>query len=61
MVTLDLKTWTNTANMAALSRAMGGYHIPVDNDVGLKVGRELAVWSFPKYAEFFNGTAKVRP
>ena len=61
MVTLDLKTWTKTANMAALSRAMGGYHIPVDNDVGLKVGRELAVWSFPKYQEFFNGAAKVRP
>jgi len=61
MVTLDLKSWTNTADMAALSRAMGGYHIPVDNDVGLKVGRELAVWSFPKYLEYFNGTAKVRP
>lgn len=61
MVTLDLKSWTNTANMAALSRAMGGYHIPIDNDVGLKVGRELAVWSFPKYQHYFDGTAKVRP
>jgi hypothetical protein len=61
MVTLDLKSWSNTANMAALSRAMGGYHIPIDNDVGLKVGRELAVWSFPKYQAYFNGTASVRP
>ena len=60
MMTLDLKTWSGTAEMAALSRAMGGYHIPVDNDVGLKVGRELAAWSFPKYQEFFNGAAKVR-
>jgi len=61
LITLDLKTWTNTANMAALSRAMGGYHIPVDNEVGLKVGRDLVVWSMPKYQEYFDGTAKVRP
>lgn len=61
MMTIDLKTWTATADMAALSRAMGGYHIPVDNNVGLKVGRELAAWSYPKYVEYFNGTAKVRP
>jgi hypothetical protein len=40
--------------------AMGGYHIPIDNDVGLKVGRELATWSWPKYQEYYNGTAKVR-
>ena len=46
--------------MAALSRAMGGYHIPLDNDVGLKVGREIAGWSWPKYQEYFNGTARVR-
>lgn len=60
MMTLDLPTWSGTAEMAALSRALGGYHIPVDNDVGLRVGRELATWSWPKYQEYFNGTAKVR-
>jgi hypothetical protein len=60
-VMLDLPTWSATAEMAALSRAMGGYHIPIDNNVGLKVGREIAVWSWPKYEEYFNGTAKVRP
>lgn len=59
-VTLDLPTWSATAEMAALSRAMGGYHIPIDNNVGLAVGRKLAVWSWPKYQEYFNGTAKVR-
>lgn len=58
---LDLPTWSGTAEMAALSRALGGYHIPFDNNVGLKVGRELATWSWPKYQEYFNGTAKVRP
>jgi len=60
MMTLDLPTWSGTAEMAALSRALGGYHIPVDNNVGLKVGREIAVWSWPKYQEYFNGTAKLR-
>ena len=59
-VQLDLPTWSATAEMAALSRAMGGYHIPVDNDVGLRVGRELAVWSWPIYQRYFDGTAQVR-
>ena len=60
-VTLDLPTFSATADMAAVSRAMGGYHIPIDNDVGLKVGREIAVWSWPKYQQHFDGTAVVRP
>lgn len=59
-VMLDLPTWSGTADMAALSRAMGGYHIPIDNNVGLDVGRKLAVWSWPKYLEYFSGTAKVK-
>jgi hypothetical protein len=60
MTILDLPTWSATAEMAALSRALGGYHIPVDNSVGLKVGREIAVWSWPRYQAYFQGTAKVR-
>ena len=60
METLDLPTFSATAEMAALSRALGGYHIPVDNNVGLKVGREIAVWSWPKYQAYFDGTASVR-
>jgi hypothetical protein len=60
-VALDLPTFSATAEMAAMSRAMGGYHIPVDNDVGLRIGREIAVWSWPKYREYFDGTATVRP
>jgi hypothetical protein len=59
-VALDLPTFSATAEMAALSRAMGGYHIPIDNDVGLKVGREIAVWSWPRYQAWFDGTAQVR-
>jgi hypothetical protein len=61
MMTLDLPTWSSVADLAAYSRALGGYHIPVDNNVGLKVGRELAVWSWPKYKAYFDGTASVRP
>ena len=61
MVDLNLNTFSATSEMAALSRAMGGYHIPIDNNVGLKVGREIAVWSWPKYQAYFNGTAPVRP
>jgi len=60
MVELDMPTWSATAEMAALSRALGGYHIPIDNNVGLKTGREIAVWSWPKYQAYFDGTAKVR-
>lgn len=59
--TLDLPTFSATAEMAARSRALGGYHIPIDNDVGLRIGRELAVWSWPKYQQYFDGTATVRP
>jgi hypothetical protein len=55
--TLDLPTFSATAEMAASSRAMGGYHIPIDNDVGLRIGREIAVWSWPKYRAWFEGTA----
>lgn len=60
MVTLPLPTWSHTAEIAALSRALGGYHIPVDNDVGLKVGREIAEWSWPRYQAYFEGTASIR-
>jgi hypothetical protein len=60
-VDLDLPTFSATAEMAAKSRALGGYHIPVDNEVGLRVGRELAQWSWPRYQAYFEGTAAARP
>ena len=61
MVTMDLPTWSHTSEIAALSRALGGYHIPIDNDVGLKVGRDIAEWSWPRYQAYFDGSATVRP
>ncbi len=60
MMDLDLPTWSSVAELAALSRALGGYHIPVDNNVGLRVGREIAEWSWPKYQKYFDGTAMVK-
>lgn len=47
-VTLNFPTFTETANMAGISRVMGGYHIEVDNVEGLKLGRNVAheVWKF---------------
>lgn len=56
IITIDLPTWSRTAEIAASSRALGGYHIPIDNNIGLKVGREIALWSWPKYQAYFNGT-----
>jgi hypothetical protein len=59
-VRLKLPTFTATAEMAAVSRAMGGYHIPTDNHVGLELGRKIAAWSWPKYQAYFEGTAVIR-
>jgi hypothetical protein len=59
-VALALPTFSATAEMAAVSRLWGGYHIRTDNDVGLVQGRELAKYSWPKYVQYFEGTAPVR-
>lgn len=47
-VTLVFPTFTKTADMAGLSRVLGGYHIQADNLAGLQLGREVAgeVWKF---------------
>ncbi len=56
-VALKLPTFSATAEMAALSREMGGYHIQFDNDIGLIMGRSVAEYSWPKYQQYFSGTA----
>ena len=47
-VVLDFPTFTETANMAGISRVLGGYHIQADNVEGLELGRNVAreVWKF---------------
>jgi len=58
-VVLMLPTFTGTAEMAGISRVMGGYHIQADNVEGLKLGRSVATFSWPKYRAYFDGTAAV--
>ncbi len=49
-VVLKFPTFTETAEMAGISRVMGGYHIQADNVAGLELGRDVAheVWKFYK-------------
>ena len=56
-VALDLPTFTATAEMAGISRVMGGYHIQADNIAGLDLGRKVAMYVFPKTQAYFDGTA----
>jgi hypothetical protein len=59
-VALDLPTFTATAEMAGISRVMGGYHIQTDNVAGLELGRKVAQYVFPKTQTYFDGSATVR-
>ncbi len=47
-VTIKFPTFTEAANMAGISRVMGGYHIQADNVAGLQLGRDVAseTWKF---------------
>ena len=47
-VVLEFPTFTETAEMAGISRVMGGYHIQADNVAGLQLGRDVAhrAWEF---------------
>jgi hypothetical protein len=58
-IRLPLPTFTATAEMAAVSRLWGGYHIRTDNDAGLVLGRKIADYSWPKYEAHFEGSAPV--
>jgi len=49
-ITLEFPTFTKTAEMAGISRVLGGYHIQSDNIAGLQLGRDVAheAWKFYK-------------
>ena len=49
-IVLEFPTFTETAEMAGISRVLGGYHIQADNVAGLELGRNVAkeVWKFYK-------------
>lgn len=56
-IDLALPTFSGTAEMAAESRMLGGYHIRSDNEDGLRLGRKLADFVFPRYRAYWEGTA----
>ncbi|MCP9199102.1 vanadium-dependent haloperoxidase [Gramella sp. GC03-9] len=47
-ITLKFPTFTETGEMAGISRVLGGYHIQADNIEGLELGRKVAreAWKF---------------
>ncbi len=57
-VRLELPTFTATAEMAAVSRLWGGYHIRTDNEEGLALGRRIAEATWPVYRGYFDGAAQ---
>jgi hypothetical protein len=48
-ITLNFPTFTETAEMAGISRVLGGYHIQVDNVEGLNLGRKVGAEVFKWY------------
>ncbi|MFK7769160.1 MAG: vanadium-dependent haloperoxidase [Mariniblastus sp.] len=59
-ITLPIPTFTEAAEMAGISRVMGGYHIQADNVAGLKLGRDVAKFMWPKIQGYFDGTAVLK-
>jgi hypothetical protein len=55
---LQLPTFTEVSELAGISRVLGGYHIQADNIEGLKMGRSVADYLWPKVQKYINGTAK---
>ncbi|WP_100610780.1 vanadium-dependent haloperoxidase [Confluentibacter lentus] len=53
-ITLKFPTFTKTAEMAGISRVMGGYHIQADNIEGLELGRKVARNNYKKYLELIG-------
>jgi len=58
-VTLKFPTFSETANMAGLSRVLGGYHIPCENTEGLKLGRNVAAVVWKKYLGYIHGDKQL--
>lgn len=54
-VVLKFSTFTETADMAGMSRVLGGYHIQSDNTEGLALGRNVAAVVWKKYLTHTEG------
>lgn len=57
-ITLRFSTFTATAEMAGISRVLGGYHIQCENIEGLKLGRSVAAAVWEKYQYHINGKSE---
>lgn len=55
-ITLTFPTLSGVAELAGLSRIMGGYHIQTDNIEGLKLGRLVGDYVWPKLKGYFKET-----
>ncbi len=54
-VVIEFPTFTEAANMAGISRVLGGYHIQSDNIAGLELGRNVAREDYKFYLQHVNG------
>jgi len=57
-IMLPIPSFSAAAEMAGISRVMGGYHIQADNVAGLKLGRDVANYIWPKIQQYIDGTAE---
>lgn len=60
-VSIPMGTFTEAAELAGISRVLGGYHIQADNVEGLRLGRRVARDLHPKVRALIDGTADVDP
>jgi len=54
-VDIPMATFTEAAELAGISRVLGGYHIQADNIAGLELGRDVAEELYPKVQAYFRG------
>ncbi len=55
-VVLKFETFSQTAEMAGISRVLGGYHIQADNIEGLILGRKVGAYVWEKVKRHIEGT-----
>ena len=58
-IMLPIPTFTAAAEMAGISRVLGGYHIQADNVAGLQLGRDVATFIWPEIQRYFDGTSPL--
>jgi len=55
-VVLKFPTFTEAAEMAGISRVLGGYHIQADNIAGLELGRDVANHAFKRFQYYIGAS-----